>query len=135
MPPQVSGPGPGKGPVVVHSHAGMNETKSGNSQKKVSEQNATNSGVPHRASPKEKSQKHLEKSMETGSWLADLAYALGKAENQQAAKIKEKANKPAPSQADMAELKAESQTGSVMNDALNTTIKSIGEAVSTAARK
>src|SRR5262245_11057493 len=78
MPPQVNGPGPGKGPVVVHSQDGVNETKSGNLQKKPSE-NTTNSSAPHRATPKEKSQKNLEKSMETESWLAKIGNAIGDA--------------------------------------------------------
>jgi hypothetical protein len=80
MPPQVSGPGPGKGPVVVHSQDGVNETKSGN-LKKTSEnkQDATNSSAPHRATPKEKSQKNLEMSMGIGGWLVDVGKALGDA--------------------------------------------------------
>jgi hypothetical protein len=164
MPPQVSGAGPGKGPVVVHSQDGVNETKSGNVPKKTSE-TQQNSSEPHRATPKEKSQKNLEKSMEisgllnkigealgdalrgkeektttkgkgngSGS-LTDLARTLGDLENKQAEKVKEKANKAVESQADSADLKAESQTHSVINDAVNTVVKGIGDAVSTAARK
>jgi hypothetical protein len=171
MPPQVSGPGPRKGPVVVHSQDGVNEPKSGNLQKKsVNEQNATNSSEPHRATAKEKSQKNLEKSMELsswlnkigdvisdalpgkseensteakktqggkaqGGWLTDLAKTLGELENKQAEKIKAKVSKGVKSQADAADLNAESQIGSAMSEARNTVIKSIGEAVSTAARK
>jgi hypothetical protein len=133
--PQVNGASQNKGPVVVHSQDGVNETKPGNVQKKTSAQNVTNAGAPHRATPKEKSQKHLEKSMETGSWLADLTRALGDAENQQAVKIRKKANNPAPTQADMEELIAESKMGSVLSEAVNSSIKSIGEAITTAARK
>lgn len=63
MPPQVNGPGP-KGPVVVHSHDGVDQTKS---QKKASEnqQDTTTPSTPHRTNPKEKekSQKDSELSL------------------------------------------------------------------------
>src|SRR5262245_32934591 len=122
MPPQVSGPGPSKGPVVVHSQDGVNETKS--KKPSVNQQSAGDSSAPHRDAAKEKSQKTLEQSMEVssllnkigealndalgikesseekttkskgqGGWLTDLAKALGEIENQKAEKMKEKTSR------------------------------------------
>ena len=133
MPPQVSGPGPGKGPTVIHSQDGVEQTKSGNVQKKASE-DATTSFAPHRATSKEKSQKNLEKSIEGGTWFTDLAKALGEAGQNQASTVKTIAKeKTSVEQAER--LKTTSQELSVTNETLNSVVKTIGEAVSNTARK
>jgi hypothetical protein len=137
MPPQVNGPGPGKRPAAVHSHDGVDQTKSGNVNKKPAENQQDTTIEPHRATSKEKSQKKLEMSMGS-SWLTDLARALGEVEGKQAEKVKTKAEKVKTNPKDLEkieDMKANSQQLSIISGAVNEAVKTIGNAIDNAAKK
>ena len=139
MPPQVNGAGPGRKPAAVHSHDGVDKTKSGNVNKKPAEnkQDTTTPSEPHRATPKEKSKKKLEMSM-GNSWFTQLAKTLGEMENKQAEKVIKKAEKVKANPKDLEkieDLKGASQEMSTISGAFNEAVKTIGNAVSNSARK
>jgi len=135
MPPQVNGAGPGNRPSVVHSQNGVDQTKSGDLNKKPSVNQEEPTCAPHRATSKEKSQKKLEMSM-GDTWFTDLAKALGETQNKQVEKVQKKAEKiNVKDIKEVEDLKANSQELSIISGAVNEAVKTIGEAVSSAARK
>ena len=162
MSSQVSGAGSGNRPVGVQSQDGVQEAKSGDLQK--TPENTAQPGAPRSASPQEKSQKQMEKSMEgairknllhedvhakeanssqktkgkgaDGTVMTELAKTLGELESKQAAKVKEKIKdaKP-PTPKTMAEAQAEAQKMNTLQQSSAQVIKSVGDALSNAARK